>query len=64
MWVIVKERTETGYVGVLDSDPGYAENLDLLTGTDVEFGPEHVVNIDRPPPDYIEAKYGPSFLKR
>jgi hypothetical protein len=29
MWVIVKTRTERGYIGVLDSDPGTAENLRL-----------------------------------
>jgi hypothetical protein len=64
MWVIVTERTKAGYVGLLDSDPGHAENLDLVTGTDVEFGPEHVIDIDRPPREYIEAKYGARFPKR
>ena len=29
MWVIVKARTESGYLGILDSDPGVAENLTL-----------------------------------
>jgi hypothetical protein len=29
MWVIVKARTEGGYMGVLDNDPGSAENLML-----------------------------------
>ena len=62
MWVLVKKRTESGYIGVLDSDPGCAENLDLMTGTEVEFGPEHVIDIDRPPRDYIEEKYGPTFF--
>jgi hypothetical protein len=29
MWVIVKAQTGNGYIGVLDNDPGTAENLKL-----------------------------------
>jgi hypothetical protein len=63
MWVIVKTKTVEGYVGVLDSNPGAAENLKLHRGDLVVFGPEHVTDIDRPPRSYIVKKYGASFFE-
>jgi hypothetical protein len=39
MWVIVKARTEYGYIGVLDNDPGAAENLTLRERDPAAFGP-------------------------
>ena len=63
MWVIVKTVTPEGYLGVLDSDPGSAEGLNLRTGDVVAFGPEHVAAIDHPPVDYVVRKYGDSFLE-
>ena len=63
MWVIVKTRTAVGYVGVLDSDPGQAENLKLRKGDLIAFGPQHVVEIDRPPRTYIVENYGISFFE-
>ena len=63
MWVIVKSHTPTGYIGLLDSDPGLAESLKLRPGDEVAFGPEHVVNIDTPPPEYVSRKYGLPFAK-
>jgi hypothetical protein len=63
MWVIVKAKTETGYTGVLDNDPGVARNPKLQEGDLVAFGPEHVANIGRPPREYILEKYGASFFE-
>ena len=63
MWVIVKVRTESGYIGVLDSDPGTAENLKLHERDLVVFGPEHIADIGRPPRDYVVEKYGASFFE-
>jgi len=63
MWVIVKAKTEEGYIGALDSDPGAAENLRLHERDLVLFGPEHVASIDRPPHDYIVEKYGVTFFE-
>lgn len=63
MWVIVKSRTEEGYVGVLDSNPGAAENLRLREGDTIVFGPEHVADIGSPPSDYIVEKFGASFFE-
>ena len=62
MWVIVKARTPDGYVGVLDNDPGHAENLNLREGDLIVFGPEHVAAIDHPSREYIVGKYGDSFF--
>ena len=63
MWVIVQSRTEEGYVGVLDSDPGAAENLRLREGDTIVFGPEHVADIGSPRRDYIVEKFGASFFE-
>lgn len=62
MWVIVKARTEGGYLGALDNDPGTAENLRLRRGDDVTFGPEHIVEIATPPREYVLKQYGSSFF--
>jgi hypothetical protein len=62
MWVIVKSHSESGYVGILDNNPGTAENLNLHEGDTIQFGPEHVADIDRPPREYVIKKYGSSFF--
>jgi uncharacterized protein YegJ (DUF2314 family) len=62
MWVLVKAKTATGYVGVLDNSPGIAENLNLHEGDLILFGPEHVCDIGAPPRDYIIEKYGRDFF--
>lgn len=49
MWVIIKVRTENGYIGVLDNDPGTAVNVKLHERDLVICGPEHVADIGRPP---------------
>jgi hypothetical protein len=62
MWVIVKARIEGGYVGVLDNDPGNAENVHLHEGDVIAFGPEHIADISTPPREYMIEKYGASFF--
>ncbi len=62
LWVIVKQRSGERYVGILDSDPGFAEGLNLRAGDAITFGPEHVADIDRPPREYVSNKYGPGFF--
>jgi hypothetical protein len=62
MWVVVKKRAGDLYVGVLDSDPGHAEGLTLRPGTELLFGPEHVVAIERPPDGYVLQRFGPDFF--
>jgi hypothetical protein len=63
MWVIVRGRTGDVYSGVLDSDPGQAEGLSLRPGTEVNFRPEHVIAIERPPEGYVLEKYGQEFFE-
>lgn len=43
MWVIVKERFPDYYVGILDNDPNCT--TELCSGAEVQFKPEHVINI-------------------
>jgi hypothetical protein len=62
MWVIVREVTPEGYMGVLDNDPGESEGLNLREGDLIVFGPEHVAAIDYPSKDYVVGKYGQSFF--
>lgn len=63
MWVIVRAVMSGGYMGVLDSDPGQAEGLNLREGDNIVFGPEHVAAIDHPSKDYVVRKYGRSFFE-
>lgn len=63
MWVIVKTCEADGYAGILDNDPGYAENLNLKEGDLIFFGPEHVAGIGYPSRDYVVTKYGVSFFE-
>jgi hypothetical protein len=66
MWVIVKRRLPGVYIGVLDSVPASIEHDSdfLARGSEVVFGPEHVIDISQPPRDYIEEHYGSDFFSR
>ncbi len=46
MWVLVRERVGSRYLGVLDNDP-YAieENDELWSGVELPFSPRHVIDI-------------------
>jgi len=61
MWVIVVDVLPDGYRGVLDSDPGVAENLRLLRGDLIEFGADHICKIDTPPEAFLKSEYGRYF---
>ena len=62
MWVIVLARVGDRYRGVLDSEPGQADGLQLHEGDEITFGPEHVAEIGHPPRTYLVEKYGASIL--
>ncbi|MGK6356588.1 hypothetical protein ACMGDH_15350 [Sphingomonas sp. DT-207] len=48
MWVLVRERTPDGYLGVLDNEPdAIAENDELWLGTELPFSAKHVINIEQ-----------------
>ncbi len=59
MWVIVSEALDDGYIGVLDSDPTTfdTDEFYLAEGVEVPFRPEHVIGVDRPPDEYVEARF-------
>lgn len=46
MWVLVRERTTDGYLGLLDNAPfSIAENDEFWIGTELPFAPHHVIDI-------------------
>ena len=46
MWVIVKERTSSGYIGTLDNQPGAMDDdHSLQYGSQVAFEPRQVIDI-------------------
>ena len=55
MWVIVSEKHEDFYVGILDNPPASFEPSDsayLCFGAEIPFLAEHVIDTDDPPEDY------------
>lgn len=48
MWVIVSEVLEDGYIGILDNEPaGIEKNDDFWFGSEIPFGPKHIIQINR-----------------
>lgn len=46
MRVIVRERIDGGYLGILDNDPdAISENDEFWSGIELPFSPNHVINI-------------------
>jgi uncharacterized protein YegJ (DUF2314 family) len=55
MWVLVRERTADGYLGVLDNEPdAIAENDEFWLGTELPFSAKHVINIEQRDANTIE----------
>ena len=47
MWVLVRERTSNGYLGMLDNEPNaIAENDEFWLGTELPFSANHVIDIE------------------
>jgi len=47
MWVIVRERTPGGYIGMLDNEPSaIAENDSFWRGSELPFEPRHIIAVD------------------
>ncbi len=61
MWVIVIAVLDDGYTGVLDSDPGSSENLNLSHRDVITFNAEHICQIDQPPKDFLLQEYAQYF---
>ena len=67
MWVIVAERIGNLYIGILDDQPSCLEPADkvyLGMGVEVPFGPEHVIDIQDPPEEYVEWQLGQAPERR
>jgi len=48
MWVIVRERIPSGYVGMLDNEPdSISENDSFWLGTEVPFDHRHIIAVRR-----------------
>jgi len=47
MWVIVRERTPDGYLGILNNEPSLIEeNGDFWLGAELPFEPRHIISVD------------------
>lgn len=54
MWVVVREVVGDRYVGLLDNEPdSIAENPEFWVGTEVPFGPDHVINVQAGDPQSV-----------
>jgi hypothetical protein len=46
MWVVIRERTPSGYLGVLDNEPDcISENDSFWLGTEVPFDHRHIIAV-------------------
>lgn len=46
MWVIVRERTPHGYLGMLDNQPSAIDrNGEFWAGSELPFEPEHIIAV-------------------
>ena len=47
MWVIIRERTASGYIGMLDNEPdSIPENDRLWLGTELPFEYRHIIDVE------------------
>jgi hypothetical protein len=47
MWVIIRERTPNGYVGMLDNEPSpISENDRFWVGTELPFDYRHIIAVE------------------
>jgi len=67
IYVIISKVIGNQYIGILDSQPVSIEpdsDFYLVFGAEILFGAEHVIDIDRPPEDYIQWQLGQKPEKR
>ena len=61
MWVIVKEKIGDFYLGILDSQPASIDEGFLDRNSEICFKAEHIIDINCPPKDYLEERFGKDF---
>jgi hypothetical protein len=57
IWVVVSERFNEFYIGILDGQPASIEQTEktyLCFGAEIPFLPEHVIDIAEPPKEYVD----------
>jgi hypothetical protein len=60
-WVVVRERTPWGYLGVLDNQPSaIAENDALWIGSELPFEPRHIIAVDHGTDESAVVAHRPS----
>ena len=67
MWLLVTGRRDGYYVGLLDNSPALVDGDDdfhLVRGAEIPFGPEHVIDIQDPPADYLAARLATPVARR
>ena len=67
MWVMVTERIGEHYIGILDNQPATFEASDeeyLVPGAEVPFLPEHVIDIDTAPEEYVVERLAAAPTRR
>ncbi|KRA71710.1 hypothetical protein ASD89_12180 [Caulobacter sp. Root656] len=48
MWVIVRERTPGGYLGMLDNEPSaIQQNKEFWEGSELPFEPRHIIAVQQ-----------------
>jgi hypothetical protein len=60
MWVVVSEVASPYYIGRLINKPAIVDETEefyLKLDVEVPFLPEHVIDIDQPPEDYLKALF-------
>lgn len=61
MWVVVKEKIDDFYLGILDNQPASIDEGFLDRNSEIYFKAEHIVDINHPPKDYLEERFGKDF---
>ena len=61
MWVIVRERTREGYIGMLNNRPAtIPENDDLWVGTELPFEARHIITVRPGNSESLSLANGPA----
>ena len=61
MWVIVRERTPNGYVGMLANEPhSVAENDEFWRGTELPFEYRHIISAEPGDAESVAAAWAPA----
>ena len=60
MWVIVRERTPSGYIGMLDNEPdSISENDEFWLGTELPFEYRHIISVEHGSEESIALAWAP-----